>query len=148
MSNYHKTEPLTVIMISFLGIFFWMRFCEIFEPILGKNFYINIIADNTYSIMINHSLSQDIIRYIFFFISKYTKYCKNFDKKRFFNMDPKYIYIPSSGCSTKYPSSSDKKLIKKYGSTVYSRCDKNVVLISDGKNIEIKTNQSASDYKR
>ena len=96
LSNYYKTGPLAVIFISFLGIFFWMRFCEIFEPILGKNFYINIIADNTYSIMINHSLSQDIIRIIFFFISKYTKYCKNFDKKKFFNMDHRYIYIPNN----------------------------------------------------
>ena len=58
-----------------IGIFFWMRFCEIFEPILGKNFYINIIADNTYSIMINHSLSQDIIRTIFFFINSVTFIC-------------------------------------------------------------------------
>ena len=61
---------------------------------------------------------------------------------------PKYIFIPSSGCSTTYPSNTDKKLIKKYGSTVYSRCDKNVVLISDGNNIDIKTNQNANDYKR
>ena len=96
MSNYYKTRPLAVIFISFLGIFFWMRICEIFEPILGQNFYINIIADNTFSIMINHSLSQDIIRTIFFFISKYTKYCKNFDKKKFFDMDHKYIYIPNN----------------------------------------------------
>ena len=95
MSNYYKTGPLAVIIISFLGIFFWMRICEIIEPILGKNFYINIIADNTYSIMINHSLSQDIIRTIFFFISKYTIYCKNFDKIKFFNMDHTYIYIPN-----------------------------------------------------
>ena len=61
---------------------------------------------------------------------------------------PKYIFIPSGGCSKTYPKSSDKSLIKKYGSIVYSRCDNNVVLISDGKNIDIKTNQNASDYKR
>ena len=61
---------------------------------------------------------------------------------------PKYIYIPSSGCDTKYPSSTDKKLIQKYGSKTYSRCDKNVVFISDGNNIDIKTKQKAKDYAR
>ena len=94
-SIYSKTDPLIVITISFLRIFFWVRICEIFEPILGKNFYINIIADNTYSIMINHIFALDIIRIIFFFISNNTKYCKNFDKKKFFNMDHRYIYIPN-----------------------------------------------------
>ncbi len=61
---------------------------------------------------------------------------------------PKYAYIPSGGCSRKYPSSNDIRLMKKYGTTYYSRCEKNVVLISDGTNIDIKTNQNANDYKR
>ena len=95
LSNYYNCSPLIVFLISFLGIIFWMRFSEIFESILGKNYYINIIADNTYSIMINHSLALDMVRTIYFLISKYTKYCKNFDKKKYFNLDPRYIYIPN-----------------------------------------------------
>ena len=63
---------------------------------------------------------------------------------------PKYAIIPNgSHCSSKYPSSNNKNLMKKYGTTYYQTCEyKNIVLISDGKNIDIKGNQKASDYKR
>ncbi len=63
---------------------------------------------------------------------------------------PKYAIIPNCcSCSSKYPSSTNKSLMKKYGTSYYQVCDsKNIVLISDGKNITIKTNQKASDYKR
>ena len=63
---------------------------------------------------------------------------------------PKYAIVPTSNsCSSKYPSSVNKKLIQKYGTKYYQRCEyKNMVLISDGTNIDIKTNQKAIDYKR
>jgi len=63
---------------------------------------------------------------------------------------PEYAIIPNCCyCSSKYPSSSDKKLMKNYNTKYYQVCDsKNIVLISDGKTIDIKTNQSASTYKR
>jgi len=95
-SNYYNYSPISVFIISFLGIIFWMRFCDIFESVLGKNYYINIIADNTYSIMINHALAINMIKTIYFFISKYTKYCKSFNKEKYFNYDHKYIYIPNN----------------------------------------------------
>ena len=66
MSQYYNYSPFTVIIISILGIAFWLRICEIFEPVLGKSYYINLIADNTYSIMMNHLLALDIIKFIFF----------------------------------------------------------------------------------
>ncbi len=63
---------------------------------------------------------------------------------------PKYAIIPNCcWCSSKYPSSNNKNLMKKYGTTYYQVCDsKNIVLLSDGNNIEIRTNQNAIDYKR
>ena len=63
---------------------------------------------------------------------------------------PKYAIVPTSNnCSSKYPTSVNKKLIQKYGTKYYQRCEyKNMVLISDGTNIDIKTNQKAIDYKR
>ena len=45
-----------VFIYSFVGIIFLVSFCEIFESILGKNYYINNIANNTYSIMKNNVL--------------------------------------------------------------------------------------------
>lgn len=93
-SNYFKNSPHTVIIISFLGIAFWLRISEILEPIFGKDKYINLIADNTFSIMINHPLALDIIRTIFSLISKNTRYCKDFNFNRYYGMDHRYIYIP------------------------------------------------------
>lgn len=99
-SFYCGYHPFTVIIISVLGIAFWLRISEILEPLLGKNYYINIIANNTFSIMINHCLAQDMVRTIFALISRYTKYCKSFDFKRYYTMDNIYIYIPNNVLQT------------------------------------------------
>ena len=96
MSEYYKYPPYIVIIVSSLGIAFWVRISEILEPILGKNKYINLIADNTFSIMINHSFALDIIRTLFAFISQKTKYCKDFDFNRYYSMDHTYIYLPKN----------------------------------------------------
>lgn len=95
-SEFYNYNPFTVIIISSLGIFFWVRISEILQPILGKSFYVNIIADNTFSIMINHIFALDIIRTIFAIISKKTKYCKNFDFKKFYSLKVSYIYLPNN----------------------------------------------------
>jgi len=92
-SDYYNYSGLSVFIISFLGIMFWMRFSEIFESVLGKNYYINIIADNSYSMMINNVLANNMITTMYFFISKYMNYCQSFNKEKFFNYDHKYIYI-------------------------------------------------------
>lgn len=63
---------------------------------------------------------------------------------------PKYAILPNCcSCSSKYPSSTNKKLMKSYNTTYYQVCDsKNIVLTADGNNIVIKTNQKAIDWKR
>ena len=63
---------------------------------------------------------------------------------------PKYAMIPNgSHCSSKYPSSHNKNLMKKYNIKYYETCEYgNMVIVSDGKNISVKTNQSPSSYKR
>ena len=63
---------------------------------------------------------------------------------------PKYAIIPNCcWCSSKYPSSTNKNLMKKYGTTYYQMCNsKNIVLVSDGKNITINTNQNPDNWKK
>ena len=95
-SQYFNYCPFTVIIISILGILFWFRIGEILLPVLGKNLYINIIANHTFSIMINHSFAIDLIRTLFAIISKNSQYCKNFDFNRYYSMDVTYIYIPNN----------------------------------------------------
>ena len=63
---------------------------------------------------------------------------------------PKYAIFPNCcWCTSKYPSSTNKKNMKEVGTTYYQVCDsKNIVLYSDGTNIAVKTKQNAEDYKR
>ena len=94
-SQYYNYSPFTVIIISILGIFFWFRISEIIEPIAGHNYYINIIADNTFSIMINHGFAIDLVKTLFAIISKKTRYCKDFSFKKYYSLETAYIYIPN-----------------------------------------------------
>ena len=94
-SDYYNYSPFTVIINSILGILFWMKISEIVTPLIGRNFYINIIADNTYSIMMNHFFVIFIIKNIFAIIYKKTKFCKDFNfKKHYTNFY--YIYVPNN----------------------------------------------------
>lgn len=95
-SQYYNYPPFIVIIISIFGIFFWVRISEIIEPSIGKSFYVNIIADNTYSIMINHIFALDLVRAILAFISKNTKYCKNYDFNKFYSLKASYIFLPNN----------------------------------------------------
>lgn len=61
---------------------------------------------------------------------------------------PEYIIIPNYKYG-KYPTSSNKTKIKNTRAKIYQNAsDGNIVLKSDGKNITVKKNQSASSYKR
>jgi hypothetical protein len=95
-SQYFNYSPFTVIIISIIGISFWLKISEIMEPLLGKNYYVNIIANNTFSIMINHVLAIDLVKTFFAIISKYSRYCKNYDFKKYFSLDTSYIFIPNN----------------------------------------------------
>lgn len=63
---------------------------------------------------------------------------------------PEYAIIPNCcWCSNKYPSSTNKNLMTKYKTKYYQVCNsKNIVLITDGLEIEVKTKQNPEDYKK
>ena len=61
---------------------------------------------------------------------------------------PKYVIVPNYNAS-QYPSSNNITSITNVGGKIYRQSDgKNIVLISDGKNININTNVNAINYKR
>lgn len=62
---------------------------------------------------------------------------------------PKYAIIPNCcWCTSKYPSSKNKNLMKKYNTSYYQVCEyKNIVLTSNGKDIKINTNQDPVNWK-
>ena len=94
-SEYYNYSPFTVIFNSLLGILFWIRVSENMEPLLGKNFYINNIADNTFSIMMNHFFVNFMIRNIFAIISTKTKYFRDFNFNQHYS-NFFYIYLPNN----------------------------------------------------
>lgn len=68
--NDFTEGPAMPIVIGALGIALWLRIAIILEPVIGKSKWINIIADNTYSIMMNQFLGFMIIKTIYALISK------------------------------------------------------------------------------
>ena len=91
-----RNDIYFITIISTLGILFWIRISTILVPSIGKSFYVNIIANNTFSIMINHLLALEIVSDIFALLSKNTKYFKNFDFQRFYSLKGFYIYLPNN----------------------------------------------------
>ena len=82
-------------IIGFVGVAFWLRVCRVLEPILGRNKYINLIADNTYSIMIHHFAGFMIVKLIFAILSKCTPLFSAFDM-HLFKTDLWYFYKPNN----------------------------------------------------
>ncbi len=78
-ADFHGYFPLVPFISGIIGIAFWFRISKILSPIAAKSKYINIIADNTYTIMINHLLGFKVLDTCFAILHKYTTLCANFD---------------------------------------------------------------------
>ena len=69
------------------------------------------------------------------------------DKKLIDYMSPKYVVVTSA--SDALAKRSEKSYLKKQGASIYySYKSKNILIISDGTNLQIKTNVNPSDYKK
>ena len=63
------------ILVGYTGIALWMRIASILEPVIGRSKWVNLIADNTYSIMINQFLGFMIVKGIFGLLGRvYTEF--------------------------------------------------------------------------
>ena len=58
-------------IVGFLGIAFWLRITRILEPMMGRSRVVNLIADNTFSIMVNQFLGFMIVKSAFAIGYKY-----------------------------------------------------------------------------
>lgn len=68
--NNFTEGPVMPIIIGFLGIAVWMRIAIIMEPVIGRSKWINVIADNTYSIMMNQFIGFMIVKTVYALINK------------------------------------------------------------------------------
>ena len=86
---------LTPFIVTTLGIAFWLRVCRLFADVIGKNKYINLIADNTYSIMINQYLGFFVLNTVYAVFNKLFGVCHGFDFVRYKTM-AEYMYLPKN----------------------------------------------------
>lgn len=91
--NDFTEGPIMPVIIGYLGIAFWLRIAVILEPVIGKSKYINLIADNTYPIMMNQFIGFMIVKTIFALFNRYTLLFEDFDWMNY-KSDIWYYYIP------------------------------------------------------
>lgn len=91
--NDFTEGPFLPFIVGFLGIAFWLRVSKVLEPAIGKNKYIALLSDNTYSIMINHFMGFMIVKTIFAMIDKFTVFCSDFNWESY-KSDAFYLYLP------------------------------------------------------
>lgn len=92
--------PFMPIIIGFLGIALWMRIATIMEPVLGRKKWINLLADNTFSIMENQFLGFLLVKVAFGTIANGTKLFLKFDWSRC-KSDIWWYYMPKDVEQTK-----------------------------------------------
>ena len=62
-----------------IGIALWLRIAKILEPVIGKSKVINLIADNSFSIMTNHFLGFFIINAFYWVVLEKILHTGHFD---------------------------------------------------------------------
>lgn len=98
--NDFNQGPVMPIIIGFLGIALWMRIATIMEPVFGRKKWINLLADNTFSIMENQFLGFLLVKAVFGTIANGTKLFLKFDWSRC-KSDIWWYYMPKDVEQTK-----------------------------------------------
>ena len=80
-------------LVGYVGIAFWLRMAKILEPSLGKGRWLNAVADNSYSIMVNQYLGFMAVKAGFAFLKRFTSRCQAFDMQAF-KTNIAYFYTP------------------------------------------------------
>ena len=92
-TNNFENGPIMPIVVGIIGIALWLRVAKIMEPIIGKNKFVNAIADNTYSIMMNHLFGFMLLKGCFGLLAEFKLAFTDFDFAAF-KSTIWYVYIP------------------------------------------------------
>lgn len=85
---------LTPFLAGFAGIAFWLRMAKLLEPSLGRDKWLNAIADSSYSIMVNQYLGFMLVKAGFALIQAVTGRFADFSMAEF-KSNLAYFYAPS-----------------------------------------------------
>lgn len=89
-----RFSPVTSILSGYLVTLFWMRIFTAIEPLLGKNKLVNLIADNSYCIMINHFMGFMLVKTICALLSNLLPVLRDFDWVAY-KTDIWWFYLPN-----------------------------------------------------
>lgn len=89
------SNPVLPLVIGYTGIAFWLRISRILEPVIGRSKWINLIADNTFSIMMNQFAGFFIVGGIYAFLNQEFGMCTGFDFASW-KTNIWYIYAPNN----------------------------------------------------
>ena len=92
-SDFCNTNAGLVYIVSSLPIVFWVRVSSLLKDTIGKSRIINLIADNSYSIMINQLLGFMLLKFFCAFLNERFALCPGFDTYAF-HKNIWYYYIP------------------------------------------------------
>ena len=82
------------LIIGLCGIAFWLRISKKVENIAKESKIINILANNSYNIMLHQVFSFFILNFVFFILHIYTPFFKDFDSTQF-QTNFWYFYAPN-----------------------------------------------------
>lgn len=85
--------PILPMLNGLLAALFWLRIATIMEPVLGRNKWINLVADNSFSIMMNHMMGFMAVKTAYALLSKVYAGFADFDMTAF-KTDVWYLYMP------------------------------------------------------
>lgn len=92
-ARYNNSYVFTPFFVGLLGIAFWLRVSKILEPAIGKSHFVNIIADNSYGIMIHHLSGCMLLKAVFSVLSLVIELNPKFDWGNFYT-NVWYYYLP------------------------------------------------------
>ena len=93
--NNFTGDLILPFIIAILGIAFWLRVARIIEPIIKNSKVVNLIADNTYAIMMHQFMGFFIVKTIFALLSKFIPMFKDFNWN-LYKTDIWYLYLPEN----------------------------------------------------
>lgn len=89
--NDFNDGPFMPFIIALPGIFFWLKTAKIVEPFIGRNKIVNLIADNSFCIMINHFAGFMLVKALMLGIRALSGMTKQFEIA-FFKSDIYYFF--------------------------------------------------------
>lgn len=92
-----KSIPMFIPFVTAItGIFFYLYVSKLIAKIAGENYWLNLLSENTLTILCLHMFCFNIVNLIFSILSDRLSILRGFNKELFFS-SAWYIYTPSVG---------------------------------------------------